>query len=364
MKILQKLPGIFICIFIAWLGTFFAKGLGNFFGFQKSPFSPIILAILLGILLRNSYFPSFFTSGVQFAIKIILRLGIVFLGIRLSLGDILQLGALGAPLVLVCIATAIICTFFFAKKIGISSKMGCLIAVGSSICGATAIVATAPMIKAKQEEITYAIANITIFGVLVMLIYPYFAHFVFDGNEIMVGLFLGTSIHETAQVAGAGLIYGQLYDNEVVLNIATTTKLIRNTFMGMVIPILAYIYYKNEETQKNKATKFDFTQAFPIFILGFVFFAFLRTTGDFSLQYKGASFGIWTNTDWNFIVKTIKHLAEIFLTIAMAGVGLNTSIKQLAGLGMKPFYVGFIAAMSVGVASFIGIFIIRLLGII
>jgi uncharacterized integral membrane protein (TIGR00698 family) len=361
MEKLKKLPGILICIFIAWLGSFLAQGLGSFFGFQKSPFSPIILAILLGILLRNTYFPSLFSTGVQFSIKFILRLGIILLGIRLSLGDILQLGVLGAPLVLVCIVTAILCTFFFAGKIGISSKMGCLIAVGSSICGATAIVATAPMIKAKQEEITYAVANITIFGVLVMLLYPYFSHFVFASSETMVGLFLGTSIHETAQVAGAGLIYGQLYENEAVLNIATTTKLIRNTFMALVIPILAYIYHKNE---KSKAEKFDFTQALPLFILGFVFFAFLRTVGDFSLQYKDAAFGIWTNSNWELIVKTIKHLAEVFLTIAMAGVGLNTSIKQLAGLGMKPFYVGLIAAMSVGIASFIGIFTIRFLGLI
>lgn len=363
MKISKKLAGIGICILIAWVGTFIAQSLGSLLGFQKTPLSPIILAILLGIFVRNSYFPSFLHDGVQFSIKFILRLGIVFLGIRLSLGDILQLGLLGVPLVSFCILVAIFCTFFFAKKIKISSKMGCLIAVGSSICGATAIVATAPMIQAKQEEITYAVANITIFGILAMLVYPYFGHFIFGGTEIMVGLFLGTAIHETAQVAGAGLIYGQLYENENVLNIATTTKLIRNTSMAVVIPILSYIYYKNNKSQQS-ATKFRLMQAFPLFILGFIFFAFLRTIGDFSLLANGTSFGIWTEPSWKLIVKNIKHLAEILLTIAMAGVGLNTSIKQLTGLGIKPFYVGCFAALSVGLASFIGIFVIRILGVV
>ena len=358
MKIIKYIPGLLVCILIAQLGTFIAQGVGNLLGFQKTPLSPIILAILLGIVLRNSYFPSLLSNGVQFAIKFILRLGIVFLGIRLSLGDILQLGILGVPLVGFCILVAILSTFFFAKKIGISSKMGCLIAVGSSICGATAIVATAPMISAKQEEITYAIANITIFGILAMLVYPYFAHFVFGGVEIMVGLFLGTAIHETAQVAGAGLIYGQLYGSEEVLNVATTTKLIRNTSMALVVPILAYTYYKKEQAITTQKKQFRIIQAFPLFILGFVFFSFLRSVGDFSLQYNNAVFGFFSLGVWKLIIKNIKHLAEIFLTIAMAGVGLNTSLKQLAGLGIKPFYVGLIAALSVGFASFCGILVI------
>ena len=102
--------------------------------------------------------------------------------------------------------------------------------------------ATAPVIGAKKNEISYAIANITLFGILSMLIYPYFANFYFDGEPLLIGLFLGTSIHETAQVAAAGLIYDQQFNSPETLNISTVTKLIRNTFLIIMIPLFAYLY--------------------------------------------------------------------------------------------------------------------------
>ena len=120
--------------------------------------------------------------------------------------------------------------------------MAALVAVGTSICGASAIVATAPAINANKEEVTYAIANITLFGILSMLIYPYFANLYFSGEPLLIGLFLGTSIHETSQVAAAGLIYEQQFNSPETLNIATVTKLIRNTFLIIMIPLFAFLY--------------------------------------------------------------------------------------------------------------------------
>ena len=357
MKYLEKMTGVMLCIFIAWLGIFLSSWLGELFGFKKSPLSPIMLAILIGIVLRNIYFPNILGSGIQFSIKFILRWGIVFLGIRLSLGDILQLGVIGVPLVAFCIIIALFSTAFFAQRLGIPSKMGTLIAVGSSICGATAIVATAPMIQAEKEEITYAIANITIFGILAMLFYPYLAYFLLQGEEKIIGLFLGTSIHETAQVAGAGLIYSQLFGGETVLNVATVTKLIRNTSMAIVIPYLAYRYYRQK---KETTKKLPLMQVFPLFIIGFIFFAAFRTLGDFTLAYQQKAIGIWSDSQWTILVKEIKYIAELCLTVAMAAIGLNTNIKQLQGLGIKPFYVGLLAAFSVGLASLLGIFIVQL----
>ena len=113
-----------------------------------------------------------------------------------------------------CIAIALVISFLFSKICNISTRMASLIAVGSSICGATAILATAPIIGAKKEEIAYAVANITIFGILAMLIYPYLAHWLFNDSYAAAGLFLGTAIHETAQF-GAGLIT-VLFGNQLV----------------------------------------------------------------------------------------------------------------------------------------------------
>ena len=129
--------------------------------------------------------------------------------------------------------------------------MSYLIAIGTSVCGATAIVATAPVINAKKTEIAYAIANITLFGVIAMLIYPYFAEWYFNNNGLDAGLFLGTSIHETSQVAAAGLIYDQQFNNPETLDVATVTKLIRNTFLVILIPLFAYLYNRGEVKDKK-----------------------------------------------------------------------------------------------------------------
>ena len=365
-KLSLVLPGLIFCILIALIGQIISMLLGDIFRLKKSPFSAIILAICLGILVRNIYFPKILQEGVKFSTLHILRLGIVFLGIRLTLGDILQFGLLGLPLVAFCILFAIFSTNFFAKKINVGTRMSYLIAVGSSICGASAIAAFAPLIKAKQEELAYAVANITIFGILAMLTYPFLAQIIFVGDQVMVGLFLGTAIHETAQVIGSGLIYNQLFASEQPLNVATTIKLIRNTSMAFVLPTLAYFYYKNQRYKEKveKNNKFQLKKVFPLFIFGFIFFAFLRTTGDISLEYTNKAFGVLQNITWEWIRVNVQKISSIFLTISMAGIGLNTSLKQLKHLGIRPFYVGFIASFAVGIASIIGVNIFRLINII
>ena len=104
----------------------------------------------------------------------------------------------------------------------------------------------APVINAKKNEVSYAIANITLFGILSMLVYPYFANLYFNGESLFIGLFLGTAIHETAQVAAAGLIYDQQFNSPETLNISTVTKLIRNTFLIIMIPLFAYLYSRGQ----------------------------------------------------------------------------------------------------------------------
>jgi len=232
--------------------------------------------------------------------------------------------------------------------------MAALIAVGTSICGASAIVATAPAINADKEEVTYAIANITLFGVLAMFFYPFLANYIFQGNEYAVGLFLGTAIHETAQVAGAGLIYAEQFNAPEVLDIAAVTKLVRNTSMLIIIPLIAFMYHKNLKTAEN-INNISIFSMFPFFILGFIAMGIIRTTGDITLQSSGSSFGVLGANEWVATISFIKQTAEISLAIAMASLGLSTNLKSLASLGVRPFYLGFIAATSVGIVSFLTI---------
>jgi uncharacterized integral membrane protein (TIGR00698 family) len=216
--------------------------------------------------------------------------------------------------------------------------MAYLISIGSTVCGTTAIMATAPVIKANKSEVSYAIANITLFGILSMLIYPYFANFYFDGNSLFIGLFLGTSIHETSQVAAAGLIYEQQFNSPETLNIATVTKLIRNTFLVIMIPMFAFLYNRNNTKEQN----YSIIKIFPYFVIGFIVMIIIRNIGDQIFLNSHNEF-------WNNTIENIKLFSKIFLTMAMAAIGLTTNLKDLKSMGYKPFVVGFIGMATVGI---------------
>ncbi len=343
--------GIIICVLTALLSIQLSSYIGiSILNLNKSPVSPIIIAIIIGTIIGNSIKNlDLYDEGFTYAINYLLKLGIIFLGIRLSISDILIYGSKGLVVIIPCIAISILIVKSLRNKLNVSENLSLLIAVGTSICGATAIVALAPAINAKKEEISYAIANITVFGLLAMFLYPMVAYTVFNDNSLSVGLFLGTSIHETAQVAGSGMIYSEQYKNPSVLDISTVIKLVRNTMMVMVIPLLAFLARK--DSSQNNSIKI--ASIFPYFIIGFLIFGMIRTVGD-QFEYQIGS------ENWNSFIYFIKNVAEILLVIAMSAIGYNTKINKFIKLGVKPFYLGFIAALSVGIVSFsvIAIFIL------
>ncbi len=363
-RFLPYLPGMALTALVAAAGLYASEWLGkDILGFDKSPISGIMMAILIGLAIGNAVaLPAVLRPGVRFSVNKVLRLGIILLGIRLGLGDVLRLGALGVPLIILCLTGAILFTRWLGRRLNLPERMATLIAVGTSICGASAIVATGPAIEAKEEEITYAVANITVFGIIAMFLYPYLAHALFPANPTHAGLFLGTSIHETAQVAGSGLIYADLFDAPAGLDTATVTKLVRNVFMAGIIPLMAYQYRRREATSSG-AAKVSVLSLFPLFILGFIALAIFRTTGDVTLDSGGAAYGLWDAGAWSGLVSAVKGWAENFLAMAMAGVGLGTSFKQLRTLGLRPFYVGFGAAIVVGALSLAGIAVLGALGL-
>ena len=363
---LRLLPGLALAAGVAWLGLASAVWIGEgLLGLASSPISGIMMAILVGLALGNLVpLPVWVRPGVRFSLKRLLRLGIILLGIRLSLGDVLRLGALGVPLILLCILGASWIAGWLGRRLRLPARLSTLIGVGTSICGATAIVAAGPAIDAKEEELTYAIANITVFGILAMLLYPLLGHVLFADDPTGAGLFLGTSIHETAQVAGSGLIYAELYDAGEALDVATVTKLVRNVLMIVVIPLMAYRYRQGTVPPAvGGGHRSSMLALFPLFILGFLAFALIRTVGDATLDESGAAWGLWDSAAWDGLTATIRGWAENFLAMAMAGVGLGTRVAQLRGLGLKPFYVGLAASVSVGAVSLAGIAALTALGL-
>jgi len=332
---------------LAIFGHYLSDLIGiDLMGMPKSPISPIMMAILLGILVRNTItLPASFDAGIRFCLVRVLRLGIVLLGIRLSLAQVGEIGLQSLPVIIGVVIAALLIVTFVSKRVGLSGRLGTLIAVGTSICGATAIVATAPTIGAKDDEVAYAVACITLFGVVAMIAYPFAAHWMFDADAFRSGLFLGTAVHETAQVAGAGMVYEQYFGDPAALDTATVTKLMRNLCMVIIIPLMAILYHRKSSEGSEAPPWWSMV---PLFIIGFALMSLVRTVGDMG----DTAFGVIQAEQWHDIVSIIKNTAGWCLAIAMAAVGLGTSIKGLLHIGLKPLGVGLFSAVLVGLVSF------------
>jgi uncharacterized integral membrane protein (TIGR00698 family) len=339
-------PGVLLATLLALLSFLAARWLSGIApAFGPIPVSPIVVAIVLGIAIRNTAsHDERFEPGLQFSQCRILQLGIVLLGIRLSLGEFAAIGLGSIPLIVICIGTALLFINLLGRALGLSPQLATLIAAGTSICGATAIVATAPIISARNHEVSYAIACITLFGVIATLAYPLTANWLFAGDAQQVGLFLGTAVHDTAQVVGAGMIYQNLFGTEVALDVATVTKLIRNLAMLIVIPALSITFQRKYHTGGERP---HWHKLVPLFIVGFALMSLLRTVGDLGVT----PFGVLTNAQWELVITLGKRGAEICLLVAMAAVGLNTSLAGLKSVGFKPLGLGLAAAALVGVVS-------------
>jgi uncharacterized integral membrane protein (TIGR00698 family) len=359
--IVALVPGIAAAVLVMIAGVWIAEAAGiAILAAQgltggSSPISGVPVAIVLGLLLRNLLpLPVWLTPGLKFCVTTVLRLGIVLVGIRLSAFDVARLGVAGLPVVIAAVAVGLTFVTWFNKQLSLPPRLGTLIAAGTSICGVTAIVSTAPAIDADEREVAYAVANIVAFGLVGMLVYPYIAHAVLDRPET-VGLFLGTAVHDTSQVVGAALTYRQMYADDVVLRVATVTKLTRNLFLAVVIPFLTWLHFRTSAAAHGIRTKITWKTLVPLFVIGFVAMAALRTVGDATLQSTGAAFGIWDASAWIDVTNQIGDFwaSRVLLGTAMAAVGLNTSVAVFKGVGAKPFLVGFAGAVVVGAVGMV-----------
>jgi uncharacterized integral membrane protein (TIGR00698 family) len=343
------LPGLGLAGALAVLGSGLAEWIGSaLFGLARSPVSPILLAILGGLMIRNALgLPAVYEAGLQLCLKRLLRVGVALLGVRLSLGAVGTIGLAALPVVLACIVSALLAVRLAGRALGVPPRLGTLIAVGTAICGNSAIVATSPLIGAREDETSYAVGCITVFGLLALVAYPFLSHGLFAGDAGAAGLFLGTAIHDTAQVAGAGLLYVQQYGGQAALDTATVTKLLRNALMLAVIPVMGMLHRRDESAAAGRPGV-SLGQAVPLFVLGFVALAALRTVGDLGER----PFGVLPAELWQGWIASLSGISEWCLTFAMASVGLGTNLRRLRELGLRPLGVGLAAAVLVGAVSF------------
>jgi uncharacterized integral membrane protein (TIGR00698 family) len=345
-------PGVALCALLFAAAYWASAVLGQLIeGFN--PFTASVLAILLGILVANTIKPGpRFAPGVKFCLKKVLRFAIVLIGIRLSLVEVGELGTTGLPVVFVAVLTGVLGVELLGRLFHIPSKLAMLLGAGTSICGITAVVSTAPVIDADEGEVAYAVANVTLFGLVGTLMYPYLVPYLFPLGK-QCGLFLGTAIHDMAQLMGAAATYKDLYNDETGFATAAITKMTRNLFLAVVIP---YFAWRTRHEVRAEAEG-ERPPILPAFLIGFLLMSCVRSVGDFTLEAQGMALGVMNGDNWAYLLHFVgKVLGSTWLVgFALVGVGLNLKTEIFRGLGLRPFILGFCGALLVGLASFVTI---------
>jgi uncharacterized integral membrane protein (TIGR00698 family) len=323
----EYLPGWMLMLVVGVLAMFLSKiiVLGG-----KNPVEAAVIAILIGILIRNTgMLPKIFLPGIK-AFEKILILGIVLIGASLNFRNIGSQGVNMLIIILVTMAISFFVIYFLGKVFNLPTGLAVLLSVGTTICGGSAIAVTAPLIKAREEETSYAIGTIALWGLLAIILYPKIAQMLAVG-DINFGVFAGTAIHSTPQVVGAGFIFSDLAGKT-----ATAVKLVRNCFMVPVAFLIAVWYANtNLKGQKKEGTHVNVAKAFPWFLFGYFLLAALNTQGYFSPEGVHAF-----NTAGKFLI-----------LLGLAGIGLNTVFSSFKKVGLKPLFIGFIGALFVAGCS-------------
>lgn len=322
-------------ILITTLIGLFALILQNAPAIKEMHLSTVIIAILLGMLIKNTVgVKQKMEIGIKFCSKKVLRFSIILLGFKLSLTEVAKLGLNGVLMV----GIIVFATFFFTKWMGqklmLSKNLSTLIAGGTSICGAAAVIAISALKNDENEEdATFAIGVVTIFGTLFMFLYPLLYKFL-NLNIADFAFWAGSSIHEVAQVVAAGFAVS----NEAGVS-ATLVKLTRVLYLIPLTLGLSLIYCR------RNSKKFDIKDVqIPHFVLYFIGAIFINSIFQIPPH----------------ILNAINQIGLYLMTIAMAGLGLETSFANMKKSGLKPIYLGVISSIFISVLSLSLIFAFKI----
>lgn len=317
-------PGVLLTAVIAALS----------FGLRNLPgvaiLSPIILSILLGIVLHNSIgTPKIAKPGVTFCVRRVLRFAIILLGLQLTAEQVVEVGAGGIAI----IAATLVCTFLFTtwlgRMIGVDRKLSELIAAGTSICGASAVIATNTVTDAHDEDVAYAVACVTVFGSIAMFVYPLIPGLLhLDAHAY--GLWAGASIHEIAQVMAAAYQDGQQAGDA-----AAIAKLSRVAMLAPVVIVLGLLAARR--TTSADCTRPAAKPPMPWFVLGFIALVAVNSVVTVPPDAKSA----------------IVLITTFLMSMALAAMGLETDVAKLRAKGIRPLILGFAAFLFVAIFSLV-----------
>ncbi len=320
------------CCFIAALP---ASYLGRALPVVGAPIFAILMGMLVAPLwIKNSTAQSTLTPGIRFTSKKILQLAVVLLGFGLNLSAIARVGLMSLPIILSTIATALIVAYVFSRFVSLDGAIAVLIGVGSSICGGSAIAATAPVIQAKDEDIAQAISVIFLFNVIAALIFPSLGDALGLSNEGFA-LFAGTAINDTSSVTAAALAWDGVHGSNS-LDMATIVKLTRTLAIIPITLVLGLVVSRRQQqSAKGGEVKGKSRAKLPIFIVLFLLASLITTIFGLSAELIGV----------------LKAMSKYGIVMAMFAIGLNTNLAKLIKSGSKPIVLGLSCWVSIAVVS-------------
>lgn len=325
------IPGLFLVTIIAIVSF----AIGNKFPIIGGAITGIVFGMIINYFLNIS---DQFSKGVDFTLKKLLKLAIVLLGFSFYITDIITVGKNSIIIVMVTVFFGLLLTYYIGRLFGLRGNTSLLIGSGTAICGATAIVTLSPIIKAKEEELTYAVNTIFAFNVLAILTFPFIGTLV-DMSDYYFGVWAGAAIHDTSSVVAAGYAYSdEAGAVSVVVKLGRTLMLIP---LALGIAIVQSVRAKKNQSA-NKSESVNIFNIFPYFILLFVVVALINTF--FSLPA--------------FIPQTAEKIAKFLIIMVMVSVGLKTDIHKIQKVGLKPLIVGLIASVLISIISVSLIFLL------
>ncbi len=329
------LPGLALAVLIAVI----ARGLHGLLPARAQHLvAEVILAVLLGLLAGNlARLPAIFAPGVRFSYQAVLRAAIVLLGASLSFQQVLRIGGKALLMIAALMTVALLVAHALGRVARVSSRLATLIGVGTAVCGNSAIAATAPVIGATDDEVSFAIATNTLFGTLAVFLYPALGHLLGLTSGVF-GTWAGMAVNDTSQVVATGFAYG-----EVAGKVATAVKLTRNALMGVVIVAVGLLHRRAFAGAHGDPLWTRVQQSVPLFVLGFLAMAVLSSVGAFA----------WlTGLTGRSVPGALEACSRVLILVALAGVGLSARLSAMRATGLRPFYVGLATSAATATLAF------------
>ncbi len=316
----------------------------------RHPVSDAMIAILLGLLLRNAFtLPASIRAGCRHIVKRLVPLTIVLMGAGLDLNALLGVGARVLGIIVVCLVFAVAAGYAFGRWMGLSEKAALLLGAGTGICGNSAIVAVAPLVDAEDNDVLLSIGTVNFFGLVAMLALPILGRALSMGGE-MFGVWCGTSIHAVPQVVAAGFAL-----DPHAGAVATLVKLVRVTMLAPLVFVLALIHTRRIGAAAASQDGFvvRYARLVPWFVWGFVVMAALNTLGWIpTLQFPERElFKSILAPSTTSLVDLMTTAGKVILTLAMAAIGLDVSIRDLTGVGARAMLAGLASTASLVLLS-------------